>query len=85
MAVRRKAAAVDIAKNAPAAGPYVQPHELARERLAEDMAAFEQAGGRIEVLGNTPLRITTKSARATTSRAGAKAGAEPAGHVPDKT
>ena len=85
MAVRRKADAVDIAKNIPAVGHYVPPHELARERIAEDMAAFEQAGGQIEVLGNTPLRITTKSARSTASRVGAKPRVEPADPAPDKT
>ena len=85
MAVRRKADAVDIAKSASAVGPYVPPHDLARERIAEDMAAFEQAGGRIEVLGVTPLRITTKSARSTASRAGVKTRVEPAGSGPDKT
>lgn len=74
MAVRRKADAVDIAKKASAVDHYVPPHELARERIAEDMAAFEQAGGRIEVLGNTPLRVTTKPARSTGARAGARAG-----------
>ena len=74
MAVRRKADAVDIAKKASAVGHYVPPHELARERIAEDMAAFEQAGGRIEVLGNTPLRITTKPSRSAGARTGAKAG-----------
>ena len=49
------------------------------------MAAFEQAGGQIEVLGNTPLRITTKSARSTASRVGAKPRVEPADPAPDKT
>lgn len=85
MAVRRKADAVDTAKSASAIGPYVPPHELARERIAEDMAAFEQAGGQIEVLGNTPLRVTTKSARSTASRVGAKPRVEPADPAPDKT
>lgn len=85
MAVRRKADAVDTAKSASAIGPYVPPHELARERIAEDMAAFEQAGGQIEVLGNTPLRVTTKSARSTTSRVDARARGAPAAAGPDKT
>ncbi len=34
-------------KNAP------RSNALTRQRLAEDMAAFQEAGGRIEVLGNT--------------------------------
>lgn len=34
-------------KNAP------RSNALTRQRLAEDMAAFQKAGGRIEVLGNT--------------------------------
>lgn len=30
--------------------------EITRERLAAEMAAFDKAGGKIEVLGITPLR-----------------------------
>lgn len=30
--------------------------EVTRERLAAQMAAFDKAGGKIEVLGTTPLR-----------------------------
>ena len=33
-----------------------QQGHLTRERIARDMAAFDKAGGKIEVLGNTPLR-----------------------------
>jgi hypothetical protein len=29
---------------------------LTHAQIAEDLAAFEQSGGKIEVLGNTPLR-----------------------------
>jgi hypothetical protein len=36
---------------------HVQPRNLSRDRIAEDMAAFDSAGGKIEVLGNTPFRI----------------------------
>lgn len=37
-------------------GPHAQQRNLSRERIAEDMAAFSNAGGHIEVLGNTPFR-----------------------------
>lgn len=30
--------------------------QLTSQRIASDLAAFKKAGGRIEVLGNTPLR-----------------------------
>lgn len=30
--------------------------DITRERLAAEMAAFDKAGGKIEVLGITPLR-----------------------------
>ncbi len=41
--------------------PFVSTAEKRREALthdqiAEDLAAFEQSGGKIEKLGNTPLR-----------------------------
>lgn len=36
--------------------PQGQQRNLTRERIAEDMKAFDKAGGKIEVLGNTPLR-----------------------------
>lgn len=39
---------------------------LTSQRIAADLAAFKKAGGRIEVLGNTPLR--PYSARTTTTR-----------------
>lgn len=31
------------------------PKAMTSERIAADIAAFNKAGGRIEVLGNTPL------------------------------
>lgn len=40
---------------------------LTSQRIAADVAAFKKSGGRIEVLGNTPLRPYT--ARSTTSKA----------------
>ena len=54
---------------------------LTSQRIAADLAAFKKAGGRIEVLGNTPLRPYTTS-RSTTRKAtkvapkAAKAGAK---------
>lgn len=42
-----------------------QAGALTREALATDIAAFKKAGGRIEVLGHTPLRPTA-SPRSTT-------------------
>jgi hypothetical protein len=32
------------------------PKTLTSERIAADIAAFNKAGGRIEVLGNTPFQ-----------------------------
>lgn len=40
---------------------------LTSQRIAADVAAFKKSGGRIEVLGNTPLRPYT--ARSTTRKA----------------
>lgn len=34
----------------------IHDKDIARERLAADLAAFDRAGGQIEVLGITPLR-----------------------------
>jgi hypothetical protein len=44
---------------------------LTSQRIAADLAAFKKSGGRIEVLGNTPLRPYTSrtSSRKTTSTA----------------
>lgn len=36
--------------------PVTHEKDISRERLAADMAAFDKAGGQIEVLGTTPLR-----------------------------
>ena len=35
---------------------------LSHEAIASDIAAFRKRGGRIEVLGNTPLRTTAPAA-----------------------
>lgn len=40
--------------------------QMTSQRIAADLAAFKKSGGRIEVLGNTPLR--PYSARTTTTR-----------------
>lgn len=40
---------------------------LTSQRIAADVAAFKKSGGRIEVLGNTPLRPYTS--RSTTRKA----------------
>ena len=34
---------------------------LTHERIADDLKAFRKRGGRIEVLGNTPLRSVASS------------------------
>lgn len=44
------------------------PH-LTSQRIAADLAAFKKAGGRIEVLGNTPLRPLSYSARSSARKA----------------
>jgi hypothetical protein len=38
------------------------PKTLTSERIAADIAAFNKAGGRIEVLGNTPFQRKTDAA-----------------------
>ncbi len=37
-------------------GKPASDKELTHERIAADLAAFSKAGGRVEVLGVTPLR-----------------------------
>jgi hypothetical protein len=48
---------------------------LTSQRIAADLAAFKKSGGRIEVLGNTPLRPYTSrtTSRKTTTTAAAPA------------
>ena len=36
--------------------PAVESRSLTHQSIAADIAAFRKRGGRIEVLGNTPLR-----------------------------
>ena len=40
----------------------VPSNSLSHESIADDIAAFRKRGGRIEILGNTPLRTTTPTA-----------------------
>ncbi|GLQ52628.1 hypothetical protein ACFFJT_20600 [Dyella flava] len=44
---------------------------LTSERIAADIAAFNKAGGRIEVLGNTPFHHRPKEADASAHANGA--------------
>ena len=46
--------------------------ELTHERIAADMAAFSKAGGRVEVLGVTPLRRKPEGTAPTSNDASAK-------------
>lgn len=39
--------------------PGTSSEQLSSQCIARDVAAFKKAGGRIEVLGNTPLRPQT--------------------------
>ncbi|HET6435925.1 MAG TPA: hypothetical protein VFG18_09525 [Xanthomonadaceae bacterium] len=46
----------------------VASNSLSHESIADDIAAFRKRGGRIEVLGNTPLRTSAPTAfRSSTS------------------
>lgn len=54
--------------------------ELTHDRIAEDVAAFTEAGGKIEVLGNTPmLKTIGAAAEAERARDAKKAVREKAG------
>lgn len=37
----------------------VDANELSHQAISRDIAEFRRRGGRIEVLGNTPLRVKT--------------------------
>ncbi|SBV36022.1 conserved hypothetical protein [uncultured Stenotrophomonas sp.] len=52
----RKSAATAPRRTSSTFTSGAQQGHLTRERIAKDMAAFDKAGGKIEVLGNTPLR-----------------------------
>lgn len=50
--------------------PYTgsaSPKALTSERIAADIAAFNKAGGHIEVLGNTPFAHKSKEDKAAAS------------------
>lgn len=53
------------------AGPP-QHGPLTGERIAADLAAFGKAGGKIEVLGNTPLRGKTQAVKPTPTGQGGR-------------
>lgn len=61
MSTPRKSGSIAPRKTSSAfAGPSASG-PLTRERIAEDLAAFDRAGGKIETLGNTPLRGKVES------------------------
>ena len=79
------------AKNQPTIAPSATSHlfadrkgkqapNLSHERIAADIAAFRKAGGKVEVLGNTPILRSVPFGKATTATApvAAKAAAAPA-------
>src|SRR3546814_14919347 len=59
-----KPAAKPRAPTRPAAGGKAShaADSLSHDTIASDIAAFRKRGGRIEVLGNTPLRTTAPAA-----------------------
>lgn len=52
----RKTGLAPAGKAPSTSSTHVQQRNLSRERMAADLAAFSSAGGKIEVLGNTPFR-----------------------------
>ncbi|WP_235974272.1 hypothetical protein [Luteimonas deserti] len=54
-----------------------QAPTLSHDRIAADIAAFRKAGGKVEVLGNTPIqrRVTPASGAAVTPAVAAPAAA----------
>jgi len=64
-------------------GPH--PHgPLTGERIAADLVAFGKAGGKIEVLGNTPLRGKTQAVKSTPTDQGGRAEPAATGSPPKK-
>ena len=53
------------------------PKTLTSERIAADIAAFNKAGGRIEVLGNTPFHHKTPANDAADTKGAATAERSP--------
>ena len=47
---------------------------LTSQRIASDLAAFKKSGGRIEVLGNTPLRPYSSRSASSKSASAARRG-----------
>lgn len=56
----------------PAASGKGNHANLSREAIADHIAAFRKRGGRIEVLGNTPLRVSVPAASRSKNTASAK-------------
>ncbi len=57
---------------------------LTGERIAEDLVAFGKAGGKIEVLGNTPLRGKAQAVKPAPTDRGGKAVPATADTPPEK-
>lgn len=56
MSTPRKSSSTAPRKTTSAFAGPASSGPLTRKRIAEDLAAFDRAGGKIETLGNTPLR-----------------------------
>ncbi|WP_082443468.1 MULTISPECIES: hypothetical protein [Stenotrophomonas] len=61
-----------------------QQGPLTGERIAEDLVAFGKAGGKIEVLGNTPLRGKAQAVKPAPTDRGGKAVPATADTPPEK-
>ncbi len=71
----RKSSIATPKRTGPAFASPPQHHgPLTGERIAEDLIAFGKAGGKIEILGNTPLRGKAQTAKPTPADPGDKAG-----------
>lgn len=60
--------------------PYTgsaSPKTLTSERIAADIAAFNKAGGHIEVLGNTPFHHKPQEAKPSDAKAAATSAESP--------
>ena len=66
-ATARPRASAPLRRSGSSAATAASSAHLTSQRIAADLAAFKKSGGRIEVLGNTPLRPYT--ARSTTRKA----------------
>lgn len=54
-----------------------QAPALSHDRIAADIAAFRKAGGKVEVLGNTPIQRSLKPATGAAAAAATPAAAAP--------